>query len=675
MKNLIACCFLYAGFTACNNQASTSAAKPDILAANMDTTVSPGEDFFQYANGGWIKKTPIPAAESGWGIGNMVQDEIYSRLKTINEKAIAEKASDGTISQKIGDFWKSGMDSIGIDKAGLMPLQNDIKAIDAVTNAAQLMEVAAGFHKKSIGCFFSNYVGQDDKHSDMMAFKMDQGGLGMPNRDYYFNTDDRTLKVKAAYQDYMLKTFRQLDTATAKKNVEEVLTLETKLAKSSRKLAALRDPYKNYNKMSWAGLGKIAPSINWNEYAKTTGASKVDSVIIGQPEFYTSLSNEIKATPINVWKSYLKMRLIQNAAEYLDKETYNNYFDYRKTLTGAKEPRARWKRVLDAEEGAIGEALGQLFVKEYFSETAKKRYNGMVENIRAAYKERIGKLSWMSDSTKQKAYEKLAKITKKVGYPDKWKDFSSLKIDDGPWVLNMERAGGWWYNYQINKLGKPVDRTEWGMTPQTYNAYYNPSNNEIVLPAGIFAVAGYRDEDLDDALVYGYAAASTIGHEITHGFDDQGRQYDDAGNLKNWWTKNDETAFTKKAGFIIRQFSEFNPVDTLHINGDATQGENIADLGGLLLGLDAFKKTTAYKKNEKIAGLTQTQRYFLGYALGWLSQTRKERLANQVMTDVHAPARERVNGPVVNIPEFYEAFGIKPGDKMYRADSLRVNIW
>ncbi len=675
MKNLIACCFLYAGFTACNNHASTIAAKPDILAANMDTTVSPGEDFFQYANGGWIKKTPIPAAESGWGIGNMVQDEIYSRLKTINEKAIAEKASDGTISQKTGDFWKSGMDSTGIDKAGLMPLQNDIKAIDAVTNAAQLMEVAAGFHKKSIGCFFSNYVGQDDKHSDMMAFKMDQGGLGMPNRDYYFNTDDRTLKVKAAYQDYMLKTFRQLDTATAKKNVEEVLTLETKLAKSSRKLAALRDPYKNYNKMSWAGLGKIAPAINWIEYAKTTGAFKVDSVIIGQPEFYTSLSNEIKATPINVWKSYLKLRLIQNAAEYLDKETYNNYFDYRKTLTGAKEPRARWKRVLDAEEGAIGEALGQLFVKEYFSETAKKRYNGMVENIRAAYKERIGKLSWMSDSTKQKAYEKLAKITKKVGYPDKWKDFSSLKIDDGPWVLNMERAGGWWYNYQINKLGKPVDRTEWGMTPQTYNAYYNPSNNEIVLPAGIFAVAGYRDEDLDDALVYGYAAASTIGHEITHGFDDQGRQYDDAGNLKNWWTKNDETAFTKKAGFIIRQFSEFNPVDTLHINGDATQGENIADLGGLLLGLDAFKKTTAYKKNEKIAGLTQTQRYFLGYALGWLSQTRKERLANQVMTDVHAPARERVNGPVVNIPEFYEAFGIKPGDKMYRADSLRVNIW
>ena len=675
MKKLIAFSIFCSSFIACNNHASTSPGKPDILAANMDTTVSPGEDFFLYANGGWIKKTPIPDAESGWGIGNMVQEEIYNRLKTINEKAIAEKAAAGSTSQKIGDFWKSGMDSAGIDNAGLSPLQNDLKAIDDITNAEQLMQVGSGLQKKSVNCFFNDYVGQDDKHSDMMAFKMDQGGLGLPNRDYYFNTDERTLKVKAAYKDYLLKTFKQIDTAAAQKNADEVFALETKLAKASRKLADLRDPYKNYNKMSWAGLAKIAPAINWNEYAKNSGAAKVDSVIIGQPEFYTTLSNEIKASPITVWKNYLKLRLIQSSAAYLDNQTFNNYFEYRKTLTGAKEPRARWKRVLDAEEGAIGEALGQLFVKEYFSETAKKRYNDMVENIKAAYKERISKLSWMGDSTKQKAYEKLAKITRKVGYPDRWKDFSSLKIDDGPWILNMQRAAEWWHNYEINKLGKPVDRAEWEMTPQTYNAYYNPSNNEIVLPAGIFAVPGYKDEELDDALVYGYAAASTIGHEITHGFDDQGRQYDDAGNLKNWWTKNDEAEFSSRAKSIIKQFGEFNPVDTLHVNGDATQGENIADLGGLLLGLDAFKKTDAYKKNEKIAGLTQTQRYFMGYALGWLSQIRKERLANQVMTDVHAPAKERVNGPVVNIPEFYTAFGIKPGDKMYRPDSLRVKIW
>jgi len=330
---------------------------------------------------------------------------------------------------------------------------------------------------------------------------------------------------------------------------------------------------------------------------------------------------------------------------------------------------------LDTEERAMGEALGQLFVKEYFNEKAKKRYSDLVEAIRDAYRERIKNLAWMSDSTKQKALDKLAKITKKVGYPDKWKDFSAMKIGNVPFVVNVQNANAWWFDFDINKLGKPVDRTEWDMSPQTYNAYYNPSNNEIVLPAGMFAVPGKKDEELDDAFVYGYAAASTIGHEITHGFDDQGRQYDAKGDLKGWWQPNDSIQFAQRAAKIIKQFNEMNPVDTMHVNGDATQGENIADLGGLLLGLDAFKKTDAFKKGEKISGFTPVQRYFLGYAYSWMYEERKERLASQVMTDVHAPAKERVNGPLVNIPEFYEAFGIKPGDKMYRADSLRVNIW
>jgi putative endopeptidase len=366
--------------------------------------------------------------------------------------------------------------------------------------------------------------------------------------------------------------------------------------------------------------------------------------------------------------------LISNA-EYLDKASFDNNFVYRQTLTGAKEARPRWKRVLDEEENAMGEALGQLFVKEYFNEKARKRYSDLVEAIRDAYKDRISKLPWMSDSTKQKAYAKLAAVTKKVGYPDKWKDFSALKIDKGPFALNMQRASEWWSDYYKNKLGKPVDRTEWEMTPQAYNAYYNASNNEIVLPAGIFSVPGMRDEELDDAFVYGYAGASTIGHEITHGFDDQGRQYDAKGNLTSWWNKTDEQEFNKRAKVIIEQFNEMIPVDTLHINGSATQGENIADLGGMLLGIDAFKKTEAYKKGEKISGLTPMQRYFLGYAYGWMYAIKKDRLASRIMTDVHAPAKERVNGPVVNIPEFYEAFGIKKGDKMYRADSVRVNIW
>jgi len=678
MKKIIVFALVCASFQACKLSNHTDT-KPttDLLASHLDTTVSPTQDFFEYANGGWIKQNPIPASESGWGIGNLVEEEIYNRLRKINEEAINAKAAEGTVSQKIGDFWQSAMDTVALDKAGISLLKNDLEKINAIQNTTDLLNVAAELKTKGVNCLFGDYVSQDDKNSLMMAYKLDQGGLGMPNRDYYFKTDVRTEQIRKAYKQYLQKTFKQLgnDDAAAQKNATVVYTLETKLAKASRKLEDLRDPYKNYNKMNVADLTKLATNINWNDFTKNIGISKLDSVIVGQPEFYSALNHEIKSTNIAVWKNYLQFHLIQSYSGYLDSTSFNNAFTYAQNLSGAKEPRPRWKRVLDAEEGAMGEALGQLFVKEYFNGKAKKRYVDMVEAIRDAYKDRINKLTWMSDSTKQKALAKLSKITKKVGYPDKWKDFSALKIDKGPYALNMQRARIWWHNYNINKLGKPVDRTEWDMTPQTYNAYYNPSNNEIVLPAGIFAVPGYKDEDLDDALVYGYAAASTIGHEITHGFDDQGRQYDPQGNLTNWWSNKDSTQFSNRAKGIINQFNEFNPVDTFHINGNATQGENIADLGGMLLGLDAFKKTEAYKKNEKIGGLTTLQRYFLGYALGWMYEERKERLANQVMTDVHAPAKERVNGPVVNIPEFYKAFGVKPGDKMYRPDSLRVSIW
>jgi len=337
--------------------------------------------------------------------------------------------------------------------------------------------------------------------------------------------------------------------------------------------------------------------------------------------------------------------------------------------------RPRWKNVLDEEEQMVGELLGQLFVKEYFNAQAKKRYEDITENVRMAYKARIEKLSWMSDSTKQKALHKLAAIKKKVGYPDKWKDFSALKLDHSSYAGNMMRASNWWYLYNIHKLGKPVDREEWDMTPQTYNAYYNPSNNEIVLPAGIFTVPGMRDEQLDDALVYGYAAASTIGHEITHGFDDQGRQYDENGNLHNWWSKEDEAQFNQRAQVLVNQFNAMVVIDTLHINGRATLGENLADLGGILIGLDAFMNTAAGKSTEKIAGYTPVQRFFLGYALGWLYQTRNEQLASRLMTDVHSPAKYRVNGPFPNVPEFVHAFGIKAGSKMYLPDSARVVLW
>ncbi len=666
---------LSGSFFAC--QSNNESKAPDFLVMNIDTTVSPADNFFLFANGGWIKSNAIPASESSWGVGYLVQDDIYSRLKSINEKAVQEVAAEGTITQKIGDFWQSGMDSAAAEKQGIQPLQEGLTAIQQISNPQQLMAVVASMHRKGMNVLFFDGVYQDDKNSEAYAYQLGQGGLGMPERDYYFNTDEKTVGVQKAYRKYLYQTFRLLgdDSINASANTDKVYQFETRLAKASRKIVDLRDPYKNYNKMDVAGLQKLAPLLGWAAYLQQLGISKLDSAIVGQPEYLTALNKELTATPLADWKNYLRFNLVRRNSQYLNTQAFMNNFAYTQAVNGAKEPRVRWKRVLDAEESAIGEALGQLFVKEYFNEKAKARYSNMVESIRDVYKERITKLPWMTDSTKQKALAKLSKISKKVGYPDQWKDFSALKIDKGPFVLNMQRAKEWWFNYNISKLGKPVDRNEWSMTPQTYNAYYNPSNNEIVLPAGIFAVPGMKDADLDDAFVYGYAGASTIGHEITHGFDDQGRQYDAEGNLKDWWQAEDAKQFSARAQKIIQQFNEFMPVDTLHVNGNATQGENIADLGGLLLGIDAFKKTEQYKKGEKINGYTPLQRYFLGYAFGWLYTERKEVLASQLKTDVHSPSKERVNGPMVNIPEFYEAFGVKKGDKMYRADSLRVSIW
>jgi len=663
------------GVASCNHPAPE--AKPDFLTVNIDTTIRPQDDFFGFANGGWIKQTPIPAAESGWGLGNLVNEEIYARLKKVNDDARGQQAAPGSIARKIGDFWASGMDSAAIDQQGLTPLQPELTAIQNISSKEGITQQTAALRLIGVNVLFRQSVGQDDKNSAQMALQLNQGGLGMPNRDYYFNTDARTTGVRQAYKTYLKETFRELgsDSIKAAKQAETVYHLETKLAAASRKLADLRDPYKNYNKMDIAALGRLTPAFNWTAYFHQIGIRHLDSVIVGQPEFFAALSHELATAPLRDWKDYLSVQLVYNSSRYLDRRTYNNAFTYTQSLSGVKEPKPRWKRVIDAEQSAMGEALGQLFVKEYFSDKAKQRYSELIENIRMAFKERIQKLTWMSDSTKQRAYDKLARMTKKVGYPDKWKDFSAMKIERGPFVLNMQRASSWWLAYNLAKLGKPVDRTEWGMTPQTYNAYYNPSNNEIVMTAAGFTIPGMKDEELDDAFVYGYAGANWIGHEMTHGFDDQGRQYDADGNLKNWWQKEDSVQFAGRAQKIIRQFNEFMPVDTLHINGSATQGENIADLGGMLLGLDAFRKTEAYKKGEKIGGYTPVQRFFLGYAYGWMAQYRKESLARQVMTDVHAPERERTNGPVVNVPEFYEAFNVKPGDKMYRPDSLRVSIW
>jgi putative endopeptidase len=625
-----------------------------------------------------MKKNPIPETEKSWGIWSMVQEETYNRMRLVSEAAAKAKSTTGSNQQKIGDFYFSGMDTVSINKNGITPLAEELKRIDGIIDMRSLTSTIALHQAYGVAPLFGAHIFQDEMRSDQQALHFYQGGIGLPDRDYYFNNDARTINIRFEYQKHLEAMFKLMgdDSLTAAKNAATVFKMETSLAKASRKLEALRDPYLNYNKMQITGLKALTPSIDWQMMLEGMHVFGVDSVIVGQPEFFRETERLLKVYPLNDWKVYLRWQLINTFATYLSKPFEDQNFKFYGTvLSGVKVQRPRWKRVLDVEEGAIGDMLGQLYVQKYVSPAFKKRYQDLTDNIISAYRERISQLDWMTDSTKQKAIVKLNSITTKVAYPDKWKDYSSLKINRDSYVMNVLRSNVWAHDYQVSKLGKPVDRTEWDMTPQTYNAYYNPANNEIVLPAAIFIIPGMEDSLADDAIIYGYAGASTIGHELTHGFDDQGRQFDEKGNLRNWWTPQDEQEFNKRAKLIVQQFSEFKVLDSLTVNGDATQGENIADLGGVVLGYTAFKKTEQYKSGKVINGMTPDQRYFLGYALSWLGHMRDETLAMRIMTDVHAPNFLRINGPLVNIPEFYQAFDIKEGSPMWRADSLRVKIW
>ena len=663
-----------------NDQDRNIASKgPDILMANLDTTIDPCVDFFGYANGTWFKKNPIPSTESRWGIGNMVDEEINNKLKKLSEDAAAKSSGSekGSSTQLIGDFYSSGMDSVRINKDGISPVNDWLSRINDLKDIRQVIAMIASLQEIGVGALFGMYAGQDEKNSEKMALILSQGGLGLPNRDYYYKNDDRTKKIREEYKKFMTKIFMLLgDGSKAEESMNSVFKLETSLAEASRTLVQLRDPYGNYNKMDVSALDKICPAVPWSDFFRSIGVEKIDSVIVRQPEFYKMADKLLKNANLDSWKNYLRWHFTATFAEKLGGEFDEADFDFNgRVLLGVSKQKPRWRRVMDDENDLIGEMLGQLFVKEFFSPVAKKRYEDMVGSVIASYEDHIKNLDWMSDATKSKALIKLHTIKKKVGYPDKWKDFSKMDISNGPYVLNCISANKWWWNYDISKIGKPVDRTEWDMTPQEYNAYYDPSNNEIVLPAAIFSIAGIKDEDADDAMVYGYGGASTIGHELTHGFDDEGRLYDEKGNLKSWWTEEDSIKFLQRTKLYVHQFDEYKVLDSLHVNGEATLGENIADLGGVVIALDAFKKTEQYKKGEKIGGLTPTQRFFLGYALGWLIQQQDKRLAKQILTDVHSPAKFRVNGPFSNVPEFYEAFGVKEGKPMWRADSIRVKIW
>ncbi|MBI4944930.1 MAG: M13 family metallopeptidase [Bacteroidetes bacterium] len=680
-NNLATAFFSLIALIACNNadKKPTEQTLPDPLVNNRDTTVNPATDFFNYANGGWFNSHPIPASEKSNGIFKTIGDTINEQVRHVCIEAAADtKAEKGSNKQKIGDFYASGMDTLDIEKNGIAPLTTEMQKIDAVNDLQSMMTAIAHLYTIGVRPAFSFGIGQDDRISSKYALTFSQGGLGLGQRDYYFNTDTRTVNIRNEYVKHieaMLKLIGQEETL-AKKNVDAIMKMETDLAKSSRKLEALRDPEKNYNKMSLAQFNKLTPAIAWNEILTEMGVKNADSVIIKQPEFYTTLNVLTKKYSIDNWKAYLKWNLVNTYAAYLNKETEQQNFKFYSTImNGVTEQKPRWKRVVEETNSSLGELLGQVYVDEYLPKGSKEKLLEIGNNIRDVFAEHIRKLDWMSDSTKTKALSKLSTIVMKVGYPDKWKDMSALQIERSGYCTNVMRANNWYYNYNINQYGKPVDRTEWIMTPQTYNAYYNPGNNEIAIPGCNIIVPGFEGRMPDDAILYGIIGGSTFAHEITHGFDDEGSQYDEKGNLNKWWMPEDRKKFVAKTKLIVEQFNKYTVLDSMHVNGDATQGENIADLGGVVMGYEAFKKTPQYKENQIISGLTPDQRFFLAYAYAWMINIKKESLARKIMTDVHAPAQFRVNGPLSNIPEFYKTFNVKQGDAMYRPDSLRVVIW
>lgn len=651
----------------------------DFIVQYIDSSIKPGDDFFKFATGTWMKQNPIPSSERRWAVSNLIQNDIYDKLQSLSNDAAADKnASKGSNAQRIGDFWSTGMDSAAIESQGLTPLKTQFDMISNIKSKQDVVNTIAQFQINVGSPLFAAAIYQDEMNSTKYTLHFYQGGIGLPDRDYYFNKDSRTENIRKEYKDHLKQMFVLMgdDEKKAASNAAAVYKIEEDLAKASRKLEDLRDPYANYNKMSIGDFSKTTPSVNWADLLKSMNVNGIDTVIVGQPEFFAQMEKSLNTVSIEDWKNYLRWDLINNYATELNSKFVNQNFKFFGTvMTGTTTQRPRWKRILDAEESYLGDALGQLYVDKYVSPAMRDRYTKLTQAMLDEYKNHIENLDWMSKETKTKALEKLSKITYKVCYPNKWKDYSSMNIDRTSYAQNVMKCREWQFRYYVDKLNKPVDRTEWDMTPQTYNAYYNPSNNEIVLPAAIFLIPGLPDSLADDAIIYGYAAASTIGHELTHGFDDQGRQFDANGNLSNWWTAEDSVNFSKRASLLEKQFSDYVVLDSLHINGAATLGENIADLGGLVIGLDAFKKTEQYKKGEKRDGLTPLQRYFFGYTLGWLGHARDQSLAMQVMTDVHAPNFLRVNGPMSNMPEFFEAFGIKEGDKMWRSPDSRVKIW
>lgn len=645
--------------------------------ANMDFTTKPGDNFMKYAGGIWLQNNPVPAKETRWGSFNILRDFNVKAVRDILEESGADtKAPAGSVKKRVGDFYAAGMDSLAVEKAGFTPVKADYMRAGAVRNTSEVLDEIVYQRSNGIGNpLFGFFIGQDRKQPQTMVVQLSQGGTSMPDRDYYLKSDARTKKIQSAFNTYIttLFTLAGETEATAKAKAESVFNLEKRLAAAQMSRVEMRDPYKTYNKFALADFEKNVPAFQWKSTLEKLQIKGEDTILVNSPKFFATADTLLNTVPAADWQTYLQWNVLRSAAPYLSKPFVDANFAYAQVLSGQKVQTPRWQRMSSLTDGTIGELLGQLYVEKHFKPAAKARMDEMIKNLIKAYEIRIKGLEWMSDVTKQKALDKLHAFTPKIGYPVKWRTYDGLNISRDSFFQNLRNAARWNYQDMISQLGKPVDKTRFGMTPPTVNAYYNPVNNEIVFPAGILQYLFFHAE-ADDAFNYG-AIGAVIGHEISHGFDDSGSQYDKDGTLRNWWTEEDRTKFNARAKQLQEQFDAYTVLDSIHVNGKLTLGENIGDLGGLNAAYEAFKMTPQGKSNKKIDGFTPDQRFFLAWAQVWRANTLNETAAQLIVTDSHSPGEYRTIGAPVNMDAWYKAFNVQPGDKLYKKPEERIKIW
>ena len=676
MKNFMitlgAAALVFAGCAQNNNEG-----KPAIDLANLDLTTAPSEDFYQYACGGWMEANPLTPEYARYGIFDQLEKENNEKLKALIEELGSTPQKPGSVGEKIQMMYAMGLDSLKRNADGAAPVMEQLAAINAVSDHKELSAMVGKMHVESSSPFFGFYIGADEKNSTMNLLQFYQGGISMSDRDYYLLEDENTLKIRNAYRQYIDRLFvlAGYSPEEAAQAADAVLGLETEIARISVDRATLRDVHKNYNKMSLKEFTTKYDFIDWNEFFKETGISKSTELNAGQIPFFEGLTKLLKNTSLEDQKLYLSFKLLNAASSYLSDDFVNANFDfYGRALQGKEELQPRWKRSLAVVNRSLAEAFGQMYVEKYFPASSKEKMIEMVSNLQTALGERIEALEWMSDETKSKAMEKLGTFIVKVGYPDNWKDYTALEIKNDSYWANICRANVFAHNDMMQDEGQPVDRTEWGMSPQTVNAYYNPTTNEICFPAAILQPP-FFNPNADDAVNYG-GIGVVIGHEMTHGFDDQGRNYDKDGNLSAWWNKEDEEKFNERAKVLVEQYDKIVVLDSLHADGSYTLGENIADQGGLLISYQAYMNTLKDKAiPADIDGFTHSQRFYIGYANLWAQNLRPQEIMRRTKTDVHSLGKWRVNAALRNIEDFYTAFDINEGDAMYLAPEERINIW